>query len=33
MWNILTHLFTFTGGMAAGVTLMCYVFGNGIGCE
>lgn len=25
IWNILTHFFTFTGGMAAGVTLMCLL--------
>lgn len=25
MWNILTHLFTFTGGMMAGVVLMCIL--------
>lgn len=25
IWNILTHFFTFTGGMAAGVTLLCLL--------
>lgn len=25
MWNIMTHLLSFTGGMAAGVTLMCLL--------
>ena len=25
IWNILIHFFTFTGGMAAGVTFMCLL--------
>lgn len=25
MWNILIHFLTFTGGMAAGVTLTCLL--------
>ena len=25
MWNILIHFLTFTGGMSAGVVLMCFL--------
>jgi hypothetical protein len=25
MWNMITHFLTFTGGMSAGVVLMCLL--------
>lgn len=25
MWNMITHFLTFTGGMSAGVVLMCFL--------
>ena len=25
MWNMITHFLTFTGGMSAGVALMCLM--------
>lgn len=25
MWNLITHFLTFTGGMSAGVVLMCLL--------
>lgn len=25
MWNVITHFLTFTGGMSAGVVLMCLL--------
>ena len=25
MWNMITHFLTFTGGMSAGVVLMCLM--------
>ena len=25
MWNLITHFLTFTGGMSAGVVLMCIL--------